>query len=167
MDEVPPGVLTTTGGSPCAGGKGSVTPSRRPAARAAPSATACLGCTSIATGRPNSAATNCPTNGIRELPPTNNTAANSPADTPAATNARPNTAVVSANGGRIIDSNSERVKRISVCTDGNNTGIDTSVSADNASFAATQSARNRANAATTTGSDTSNPLTAAPKNPNT
>ena len=45
----------------------------RPDSRAAPSATACLGWTSMATGRPSADISICPTSGMRDEPPTSST----------------------------------------------------------------------------------------------
>ncbi len=134
-------VATVEAGATEADGDATVdtAPAPWPAAIAAPNATVCFGCWSTAMGRPNSAPTISATNGICDEPPTSSTAAKSFTSTDALRTARRNASTVCCNNGRIIASNSARVNRTSVCTFGRTTGMATSVSADNASLAATHS----------------------------
>ena len=119
---------------------------------AAPKAMASFGWASMAMGRPSSAATIWATSGMRDEPPTSRTALISSFDTRAERMARRRATMVSEMAGRIIASNSARVRRTSVCSPGSSTGIDTSVSLDSASLASMHSCRRRATAACAAGS---------------
>ena len=130
----------------------SVCPRAPLASHAAPSATACFGWASTATGRSTSELTSWATIGIRDEPPTSSTECSSSGVHPADRMARFNASTEPYRAGRTMASSSDRVRRTSVTRFGSSTGIDVSVSDDSASLAWTHSSRSRATAATAAGS---------------
>ncbi len=125
---------------------------RSSATNAAPSAIECFGWASTATGRPVASRTISATSGMREVPPTRRTRSTPSNPSPALLTARPSAPIVSVIRGRIISSNSSRVRRTSVWSPGRTTSIVVSVSDDRASFARRHSSRSRAMAASVAGS---------------
>ena len=122
------------------------------ATNAAPSAIECFGCASTAIGRPVDSRTISATSGMRDDPPTSRMRSTPSKPRPALLTARPSAAIVSVIRGRIISSNSSRVRRISVWRPGRTTWIVVSVSDESASLARRHSSRSRAMAARTAGS---------------
>ena len=92
------------------------------ASDAAPRTMACLGCASTDVGRPSSPETIWETSGMRDDPPTSSTVSTCSAEMSADSRARCSEAIVDATEGRIIVSNSPRVRRTSVCSDGQEHG---------------------------------------------
>ena len=117
------------------------------ATNAAPSAIECFGCASTAIGRPVDSRTISATSGMRDDPPTRRMRSTPSKPRLALLTARPSAPIVSVIRGRIISSNSSRVRRISVWRPGRTTWIVVSVSDERASFARRHSSRSRAMAA--------------------
>jgi hypothetical protein len=113
---------------------------------------ACFGWVSTDTGRPRLDDTISATSGMREEPPTNTTVFRSSGEIPAEAIARRRASTVSRSVGRIIVSNSPRVRRTWLCTPGSMTATVASLSAESASLAPTQSWRSRNTALCTWGS---------------
>ena len=131
--------------------------------RAAPSATASFGWTSMATGRPIRWAITSPTTGMRLDPPASRTAWRSCAETAAEPSARCIAVMVRSTIGRKRSSTSDRVRRISPVRSGRSTAITTSSSVERLSLATTTSRRSRSSARRVVGSSPSTRPHRSPK----